>query len=156
MANFNMAKIILGGRITTDIELRTTPSGVSIVSFSIAVNRRGTVKQGEEQKSDFFSCVAWRGTAEFITQYFRKGSAICVFGTIENNNWVDNNGMTHYGSRVTVDEAYFVDSKADAPVGAPVGTAAVKPEASVYKSPAMADGGYTQLEPPGNDDELPF
>ena len=151
MANFNVNKIILGGRISSDIELKTTPSGVSVVSFSIAVNRRGG-KQGEEQKSDFFSCVAWRGTAEFITQYFRKGSAIYIFGVIENNNWTDNNGMTHYGSRVTVDEAYFVDSKADAPGGAAI----VKPEASVYKSPAMADGGYTQLEPLANNDELPF
>lgn len=151
MANFNVNKIILGGRISSDIELKTTPSGVSVVSFSITVNRRGG-KQGEEQKSDFFSCVAWRGTAEFITQYFRKGSAIYVFGTIENNNWTDNNGVTHYGSRVTVDEAYFVDSKADAPGGAAI----VKPEASVYKSPAMDDGGYTQLEPLANNDELPF
>ena len=154
MANFNVNKIILGGRIASDIELKTTPSGVSVVSFSIAVNRRGG-KQGEEQKSDFFSCVAWRGTAEFITQYFRKGSAIYIFGVIENNNWVDNNGMTHYGSRVTVDEAYFVDSKADAPVGAPAG-AVVKPEAGVYKSPAMADGGYSQLEPLANNEERPF
>lgn len=151
MANFNVNKIILGGRIASDIELKTTPSGVSVVSFSIAVNRRGG-KQGEEQKSDFFSCVAWRGTAEFITQYFRKGSAIYIFGVIENNNWTDNNGVTHYGNRVTVDEAYFVDSKADAPVG----TAIVKPEPSLYKSPAMADGGYTQLEPLANNDELPF
>lgn len=151
MANFNVNKIILGGRIASDIELKTTPSGVSVVSFSIAVNRRGG-KQGEEQKSDFFSCVAWRGTAEFVTRYFRKGSAICIFGVIENNNWTDNNGMTHYGSRVTVDEAYFVDSKADAPGGAAI----VKPEASVYKSPAMDDGGYTQLEPLANNEELPF
>lgn len=151
MANFNVNKIILGGRIASDIELKTTPSGVSVVSFSIAVNRRGG-KQGEEQKSDFFSCVAWRGTAEFITQYFRKGSAIYIFGVIENNNWTDNNGVTHYGNRVTVDEAYFVDSKADAPGGAAI----VKPEASVYKSPAMDDGGYTQLEPLANNDELSF
>ena len=151
MANFNVNKIILGGRISSDIELKTTPSGVSVVSFSIAVNRRGG-KQGEEQKSDFFSCVAWRGTAEFITQYFRKGSAICIFGVIENNNWTDNNGVTHYGSRVTVDEAYFVDSKADAPGGAAI----VKPEPSLYKSPAMDNGGYTQLEPLANNDELPF
>ena len=151
MANFNVNKIILGGRISSDIELKTTPSGVSVVSFSIAVNRRGG-KQGEEQKSDFFSCVAWRGTAEFITQYFRKGSAIYIFGVIENNNWTDNNGVTHYGNRVTVDEAYFVDSKADAPGGAAI----MKPEPSLYKSPAMADGGYTQLEPLANNDELPF
>jgi single-strand DNA-binding protein len=151
MANFNVNKIILGGRISSDIELKTTPSGVSVVSLSIAVNRRGG-KQGEEQKSDFFSCVAWRGTAEFITRYFRKGSAICIFGVIENNNWTDNNGVTHYGNRVTVDEAYFVDSKADAPGGAAI----VKPEPSLYKSPAMDAGGYTQLEPLANNDELPF
>ncbi len=153
MANFNMAKIILGGRITTDVELKTTPSGVSVVSFSIAVNRRGAVKPGEEQKSDFFSCVAWRGTAEFITRYFRKGSAICVFGTIENNNWTDERGVTHYGNRVTVDEAYFVDSKSDNAGGMP---AAVKPEPGLYTSPAMEQGGYGQLEPLSDDAELPF
>ena len=152
MANFNTAKIILGGRITTDIELRTTPSGVSVVSFSVAVNRRGAVKPGEEQKSDFFSCVAWRGTAEFITRYFRKGSAICVFGVIENNNWTDDKGMQHFGNRVTVDEAYFVDAKSDAPGGAAI----AKPEASVYSSPAMAQGGYGQLEPLTDDGDLPF
>ena len=151
MANFNVNKILLGGRISSDVELKTTPSGVSVVSFSVAVNRRGG-KQGEEQKSDFFSCVAWRGTAEFITQYFRKGSAIFVIGVSENNNWTDNNGVTHYGNRVTVDEAYFVDSKAAALGGAAI----VKPEPSLYKSPAMDDGGYTQLEPLANNDELPF
>lgn len=152
MANFNVAKIILGGRITTDIELKTTPSGVSVVSFSVAVNRRGAVKPGEEQKGDFFSCVAWRGTAEFITRYFRKGSAIYIFGAIENNNWIDDKGMQHYGNRVIVDEAYFVDSKADVPGGAGI----AKPEPTVYKSPAMEQGGYGQLQPLGSDEEFPF
>ncbi len=152
MANFNLNKVILGGRITTDIELRTTPSGVSVVSFLVAVNRRGAVKPGDEQKSDFFSCIAWRGTAEFISRYFRKGSAICVIGAIENNNWTDDKGMQHYGDRVMVDEAYFVDSKADAPGGAAV----AKPDPVMYKSPAMEQGGYSQLEPLANEDELPF
>jgi single-strand DNA-binding protein len=72
MANLNFNKVIIGGRLTSDVELKTTPSGVSVTSFSVAVNRRG--KSGDEVKADFISVVAWRGTAEFISKYFHKGS----------------------------------------------------------------------------------
>lgn len=154
MSNFNMNKIILGGRVTSDVELRTTPSGVSVTSFKVAVNRRGAVKPGEEQKSDFFSCVAWRNTAEFFVQYFRKGSAVCVIGSIENNNWTDEQGVTHHGNRVTADEIYFVDSKSDK-AGSML-TIPTKPAPGVYANPAadqMTSGAYEQLN---TDDELPF
>lgn len=154
MSNFNLNKIILGGRVTSDVELRTTPSGVSVASFQVAINRRGAVKPEEEQKSDFFSCVAWRGTAEFFTKYFRKGSAVCVIGTIENNNWTDEQGVTHYGNRVTADEVYFVDSKSDNAGGMPA--IVPKPESAVYKSPAMEQSGYGSLDPLADDAELPF
>lgn len=152
MANFNLNKVILGGRVTTDVELRTTPSGIPVTSFQIAVNKRGA-KQGDEAKSDFFSCVAWRGTAEFFTRYFHKGSAVCVIGTIENNNWTDEKGVNHYGDRVTAEEVYFVESKSDS-----VGGAAIvpKPEPTVYKSPAMEQGGYGALQPLADDAEFPF
>ena len=69
MANFNFNKTILGGRMTADPELKTTPSGVSVTSFSIAVKRKNT----KEDKTDFINCIAWRGTAEFIQKYFTKG-----------------------------------------------------------------------------------
>ena len=74
MSNFNFNKIIIGGRLTADPELKTTPSGVTVTSFTVAVNRRFGGKNGEESQADFFTVTAWRQTAEFITRYFRKAS----------------------------------------------------------------------------------
>jgi single-strand DNA-binding protein len=113
MANFNMNKVILAGRITADPELKQTPSGVSVCSFSIAVNRKAG--KDKEQQADFFNCKAWRNTAEFVSKYFKKGSSICIVGNLQQNTWTDQNGQKRYGMDVVVDEALFVDSKNDAP-----------------------------------------
>ena len=112
MANFNYNKVILGGRLTSDPELRQTPSGVAATSFSIAVNRPYSKNQ-EQQQADFINCVAWRGTAEFITKYFKKGSSICITGSIQNRSWTDQNGQKRYATDVVVSEANFVDGKND-------------------------------------------
>lgn len=117
-ANFNLNKVVLGGRLTADVELKQTPSGVSVCSFTLAINRRRT-SNDEQQTADFISCVAWRSTAEFISKYFKKGSSICVCGNIQTRHWKDNDGNRHYATEVIVDEAMFVDSKGD---GAPVTT----------------------------------
>ena len=111
MSNFNLNKVILGGRLTADCELKQTPQGVSVCSFSIAVNRRTSKEQ--EQQADFINCVAWRNTAEFISKYFKKGSSICIAGSIQTRSWTDNNGNNRYATEVKVDEAYFVDGKND-------------------------------------------
>ena len=116
MANFNLNKVILGGRLTSDVELKSTQSGVSVCSFSLAVNRKYS-KEGE-QATDFINCQAWRNTAEFISKYFKKGSSLCVIGSIQVRNWTDQNGQKRYSTEVVVDEALFVDSKNDAQ-GAP-------------------------------------
>lgn len=116
MANFNFNKAILGGRLTADPELKTTPSGLHVVSFKLAVNRRNSNKDGDEAQADFISCVAWRQTAEFITTYFRKGSSICVVGSIQTRSWTDAQGAKHYATEIAVDEATFVDSKSDVAV----------------------------------------
>lgn len=108
MANFNYNKVILGGRLTTTPELKTTPSGVFVTTFSIAVNRKGT--KGE---TDFINCQAWRNTAEFISKYFQKGSSICVTGQIQVRSWEDQQGNNRYVTEVVVDEANFVDSKSE-------------------------------------------
>lgn len=115
MANFNLNKVILAGRLTEDPELKTTPSGVSVTTFSIAVNRKAA-KEGEAQ-ADFFYVTAWRQTAEFITKFFRKASSICVSGSLQNRIWVDQRGVKRYATEVVADEVYFVDSKAEAPQG---------------------------------------
>lgn len=109
MSNFNLNKVILGGRLTADIELKQTQSGVSTTTFSIAVNRKANKDQ--EQQADFITCVAWRNTAEFISKYFKKGSSICVAGETITRNWQDANGNKRYATEVLVSEAFFVDGK---------------------------------------------
>jgi single-strand DNA-binding protein len=124
MANFNFNKVIIGGRLTADPELKTTNSGVSVASFSVAVNRRFGNKNGEEQQADFINVTAWRQQAELVTRYFKKGSSICVVGSIQTRNWTDNDGNKRYATDVVADEVVFVDSKGEngaqnAPAGSP-------------------------------------
>lgn len=111
MANFNLNKSILGGRLTADPELKQTASRLSACTFTIAVNRRYS-KDGQ-QEADFINCVAWRQTAEFICKYFKKGSSICISGAIQVRSWNDAQGNKRYATEVVADEAYFVESKVD-------------------------------------------
>lgn len=142
MANFNINKVILGGRLTSDIELKTTPSGVSVCSFSLAVNRK--TGKDQEQKTDFIDCQAWRQTAEFLSRYFRKGSSLCIVGSIQKRTWKDQQGNNRYATEVVVDEALFVDSKGDS---APADT---------YDAPAFAKDNEPQFEEVSGSDDLPF
>lgn len=107
MASFNFNKVILGGRIARDPELKTSQSGLSITQFSIAVNRKST----KDQQADFINVTAWRNTAEFITKFFRKGSSICIVGSIQTRSFTDKAGAKREVTEVVADEAYFVDSK---------------------------------------------
>lgn len=108
MANLNLNKVIIGGRLTADVEQKATPNGVAVAQFSIAVNRKG-----KDAQTDFINCVAWRGTAEFVSKYFRKGSSICVVGSLQNRSWTDKDGGKRYATEIIADEVNFVDSKSD-------------------------------------------
>ena len=155
MANFNFNKVILGGRLTADPELKTTTTGVSVTSFSIAVNRRFSGKNGEESQADFINVTAWRQTAEFITRYFRKASSICVVGTIQTRSWTDNQGQKRYTTEVVADEAYFVDAKSESPVSGGSQGAYVPDN---YGTPAFSSqqAGAPKFEELSDDEELPF
>lgn len=107
-----MNKVILMGRLTRDPELRQTTSGVSVARFTIAVNRRYTARDGQQQ-ADFLNCVAWRQTGEFICRYFQKGSMIAVEGSLQSRSWDDKDGKRQYSTEVVVDEAYFTGSKSE-------------------------------------------
>lgn len=109
-ANFNFNKTFLGGRITNDVELKETVSGASVCKFTIAVNRDFKNANGEYE-TDFIDCVAWRDTAEFISKYFRKGSAILVEGSIQKRQWEDDEGKKRYATEIVVSNARFVESK---------------------------------------------
>lgn len=134
MANFNMNKAILGGRLTSQPELKTTPNGTYVTNFSIAINRRG-----KDLPSDFINCVAFKERAELICKFFSKGSSICVVGEIQTRSWKDKDGGNRYATEVIVSEVNFVDSKND--------VVSIKiPDASPAPS-------YEELDP---NDDLPF
>lgn len=104
-----MNKAILMGRITKDMELRQTASGVAVLSFSIAVKRQ-FAKEGQ-QNADFINCVAWRNQAEFISKYFSKGSMIAIVGNIQSRSWDGQDGKKQYTTEVNVDEVFFTGEK---------------------------------------------
>lgn len=147
MANFNFNKVILGGKLTRDPELKTTASGISVTTFTVAINRRA--KQGEEAQADFINCTAWKQTAELVTKFFRKGSSICVVGSIRNRSYTAQDGQNRSVTEVVVDEVQFVDSKAENPAQA----AAPAPSATYIPEAYISAPSFNEI---AIDDELPF
>ena len=150
MSCLNLNKVVLAGRLTNDPELKQTATGVSVLSFTLAVNRRYASKneQGESQtQADFITVVAWRNTAEFIARYFRKGSAICLTGSIQTRSWQDQQGQRRYATEVVADEAMFVDSRGESGSNDGFGQA-----------PSFSSTGAVapNFEDHNTDDDLPF
>lgn len=139
---------IIMGRLTADPELRTTASGLSVTSFSVAVDRRFQ-RQGEEKQTDFINVVAWRQTAEFVSRYFHKGSMIAVQGSIRTRNYEDKNGNKRTAVEIVADNVSFCGSKAETGTGAP----AVSRPAPSYQGGST--DGFSVL-PTNDDDAFPF
>ena len=151
MSSLNLNKVVLCGRLTADPELKQTQSGIAVVTFTLAVNRRfqsRTADSANAQQADFISLVAWRQTAEFISKYFKKGSALCVTGSIQTRSWQDQQGQRRYATEVVVDEAMFVDSRNESGMGQ--GDAYSTP---AFSSPAADAPNFEELKA---DDDLPF
>ncbi len=154
-----MNKVILMGRLTADPELRTTPSGISVTTIRIAVNRR-FARQGDPVTADFIDVVCWRQTAEFVSRYFTKGRMIAVVGSLQTRKWQDRDGNNRYSTEVVADEAYFTDSRKDASaagVDTPARSAPRDPQGDM----GAPMGGYTpasrgDFEEVDDGDELPF
>ncbi len=156
MSSLNLNKVVLCGRLTADPELKQTQSGIPVVTFTLAVNRRFQSRSNDAaggQQADFISLVAWRQTAEFISKYFKKGSALCVTGSIQTRSWQDQQGQRRYATEVVVDEAMFVDSRNE--TGAAGG---YTPDAYGAPAPSFAtpDAGAPNFEELKADDDLPF
>ena len=100
---------VLMGRLTADPELKTTQSGISVCSFDIAVDR--PYKKDEEKTADFIKIVAWRGTAEFVSHYFTKGSRIGIEGSIQTRRYQDSNGNNRTAFEVVANNVQFIDKK---------------------------------------------
>ena len=104
--------VCLMGRLVADPELRQTPSGVSVCSFRIAVDRTYQPK-GQEKQTDFINIVTWRGTAEFVSRYFRKGQLVAVQGSIQTSQYTDRDGNKRTTFDVVADNVFFAEKKAE-------------------------------------------
>ena len=142
-----MNKVILMGRLTRDPEVRQSQNGdMNITRFSIAVDRRF-----QKGQADFFNCVAFRNTADFVSKWFNKGRMIAVVGSLQNSRYTDKDGNERTSVDIVVDEAYFAGSKSDnAGGGNPFGGGAM----AGADAPAFDDGGFGTIEE--SDDDLPF
>ncbi len=154
MSSLNLNKVVLCGRLTADPELKQTTGGIAVVSFTLAVNRRYQAKSAEggaaQQQADFINVVAWRQTAEFISRYFRKGSALCITGSIQTRSWQDQQGQKRYATEVVADEAMFVDSKNENGAGGQFADAYTAPS---FSSAPASTPKFEELK---TDDDLPF
>ncbi len=139
--------VTLMGRLTADPELRTTTTGRSVCSFSIAVER-SYAKAGEQRQADFINIVAWENTANFISRYFGKGSMIAIQGQIQTRGYEDKNGNKRTAFEVIAREVSFCGSRAETGTVAP---AAAPQQAPTYQTAAPSD--FEEIE---DDEDLPF
>ncbi|MEG2597352.1 MAG: single-stranded DNA-binding protein [Oscillospiraceae bacterium] len=152
--------IILMGRLVADPELKQTTSGISVATFTMAVDRNFQSKETGERPTDFIRCVAWRQTGEFVSKYFSKGRMIAVEGSLQVRNYEDKTGAKRTASEVIVDQAYFADSKPSG--GQPSGNTAPFPkDPPKFDEPqhgnSLSVGDFGNFETVDNDDgELPF
>ena len=156
MSSLNLNKVVLCGRLTADPELKQTQNGVAVVTFTLAVNRRfqsRTADAAGGQQADFISLVAWRQHAEFISKYFKKGSALCVTGSIQTRSWQDQQGQRRYVTEVVVDEAMFVDSRNESGSAGGYTPDAYAAPAPSFSTPAAEAPNFEELKA---DDDLPF
>ena len=144
-----MNKVELVGRLTRDVEIRTTESGTVTARFSIAVSRRFKNAEGVYE-ADFINCVAFGKTAEFIGKYFSKGSMIGVTGRIQTGSYTNKDGVKVYTTEVIVEEQEFAESKAASAEHAANFAPADRP------APSQAAGDGFMNIPDGIDEELPF
>lgn len=151
MASFN--KVILMGRLTADPELKQTPSGAAVTTFTLAVDRR--FNKGDEKQCDFITIVAWKQTAEFISKFFKKGQAMLVCGELQTRTWKDKDGNNRYATEVVASEATFCEGKKEAegnytPNNKNGSTG--KFEASTYIPQAYTQPSFDNVK----DEDLPF
>ncbi len=106
-------KIVLMGRLGDDPELKHTQSGVPVTTFNLACDRDFKEKDSGDKKTDWFTVVAWRNTADFVSKYFSKGRVAVVEGRLQTRKWTDKDGNNRTSVEIVADSVYFGDSKRD-------------------------------------------
>ena len=146
--------IIIMGRLTRDPELRRTGSGIAVASFTIAVDRDFSPKDGGERETDFIDCVAWRQTGEFVSKYFQKGRMAVVSGRLQIRGWTDKDGNKRRTAEVVADNVYFGDSKRDDQSVSNNVYGAAPASFGGYSAPSTPASDFAMLE--DDDAQLPF
>ena len=148
---------IIMGRLTTDPELKTTPNGISVTSFTVAVDRNYQ-KPGQERQTDFINVSAWRQTGEFVSKYFTKGSMIAVSGRLQIRDYTDRDGNRRTAAEVVADNVYFGDSKrrddGDQPARSSYSPSGRSGSQDSFRRADPAPGAFEDLS--DDDGELPF
>ena len=144
--------IVLMGRLTRDVELRRTGSGVAVASFTLAVDRDFADKQSGEKETDFIDVVAWRQTGEFVSKYFSKGRMAVVDGRLQVRKWQNKDGENRYSTEVIAEHVYFGDSKKDSSSGNSYGQQNGGYSAPAYSTSPASD--FAMLD--DDDGQLPF
>ena len=150
--------IVIMGRLTRDPELRRTGTGIAVASFTVAVDRDFSGRDGGEKETDFIDCVAWRQTGEFVSKYFTKGSMIVVSGRLQIRSWNDKDGNKRRTAEVVADNVYFGESKRGNEGNAYGGNAYGGNSygnnnygGNAYNAPAPSYGGYSAPAAPASD-----
>ena len=149
--------ITIMGRLTRDPELRTTQAGVSVTSFTVAVDRDFGGRDGGERQTDFIDCVAWRSTGEFVSKYFHKGSMIVVSGRLQSRKWQDREGNNRTSWEINADNVYFGESRRDGDSSRDSysnNTYSGSYDSGRSSAPAPASNTFVELD--DGDGELPF
>lgn len=153
---------VIMGRLAADPELRHTPNGVAVTSFTLAVDR-SYARAGTERQTDWIDVVAWRQTAEFVCKYFTKGQLMAVTGSIQTRNYEDRNGNKRKAVEIQATEVNFASSKREGgPMGGdpsysqPRASAPAQPAAFSEPAPAYSSGSSEDFEEILGDDDLPF
>lgn len=143
-----MNKVFLIGNLTRDPELTQTPNGISVCRFSVACQRRFANSDGERD-ADFLNCVAWRGLADNIAKYVKKGQKVAVSGSIQTRNYEAQDGTKRYVTEVVADDVEFLGTKRDSDDGEP------STKSKFDDDEPKAKAKIATFEPI-DDDDLPF
>lgn len=127
------------GRLTADVDLRQTTSGIAVCNFTVAVDRPGTNK--DNKITDFFDCTAWRQTAETICKYFKQGDPLGIIGSLQNDRYTDKDGNNRTKTEISVDQIFFLPRRKQREQGE-----------QETQGTTASEGGFTAVET----DELPF
>ncbi|HDI4220710.1 TPA: single-stranded DNA-binding protein [Listeria monocytogenes] len=159
-----MNRVILVGRLTKDPDLRYTPAGVAVATFTLAVNRTFTNQQGERE-ADFINCVVWRKPAENVANFLKKGSMAGVDGRVQTRNYEGNDGKRVYVTEIVAESVQFLESKNNNAEGATLNnyqgeanysnnskTTPYRADSSQKKDSFAGEGKPIDI----NEDDLPF